>query len=365
MNLLIEFLRQPEVVRNWCPDDWNLLLPLARSARLLGRCLYLLQAHELQTAAPQRLVDHLQGALNQTRYVQGQALRELRQVARVMQREQIPVVAMKGVAYLVADLPPRNWRNLSDIDLLVPKASIEHAEQRLRAAGWQLSGQFDAYDQRYYRDWMHEIPPLMHHSREIEVDLHHNLAPPVSRIRIDADRLWEQAVTIDDGSNLGVGVLAPADMLLHNAVHLFMNDELRGGLRDLVDFRDLFEHFAAIDENFPCLLIERATMLGGGRALFYAASTARRLLDLRVSEAFFEALEANAPAAPVRQSMAWLIDQVLAPRRLGLRRTAFAQWLLFIRSHWVRMPPLMLLRHLTHKAFRSKSPELSATDLPG
>ena len=29
----------------------------------------------------------------------------------------------------------------------------------------------------------------------------------------------------------GVMLLAPADMLLHNAVHLFMNDELRGGLR--------------------------------------------------------------------------------------------------------------------------------------
>ena len=31
-------------------------------------------------------------------------------------------------------------------------------------------------------------------------------------------------------------VLDGPDMLLHNAVHLFMNDDLRGGLRDVVDF---------------------------------------------------------------------------------------------------------------------------------
>ena len=47
-----------------------------------------------------------------------------------------------------------------------------------------------------------------------------------------------------------VSVLSPVDMLLHNAVHLFMNDELRGGLRDVVDFRDLFEHFAERDAGF-------------------------------------------------------------------------------------------------------------------
>ena len=32
--------------------------------------------------------------------------------------------------------------------------------------------------------------------------------------------------------------------------------------------------------------------------------------------------------------------------------TAFARWLLFIRSHWLRMPPLMLARHLAIKGWR-------------
>ena len=92
---------------------------------------------------------------------------------------------------------------------------------------------------------MHEVPPLRHHSRETEVDIHHNLAPPVSRIRVDAAKLWADAVQVEGQYGLSVKVLAPVDMLLHNAIHLFMNDELRGGLRDVVDFRDLFRHFVS------------------------------------------------------------------------------------------------------------------------
>ncbi len=99
---------------------------------------------------------------------------------------------------------------------------------------------------------------MRHHNRETEVDLHHNLAPPVSRIRIDAARLWEDAVMAPEEYGRQVAVLAPVDMLLHNAIHLFMNDELRGGLRDVVDFRDLFEHFLGQDAAFEEHLLARA-----------------------------------------------------------------------------------------------------------
>lgn len=365
MNLLVQMLHDPQVVRGWGVDEWNRFLPLARGARLLGRSLHLFEQNGLLDVAPARLLDQLRGALAQTRYVQGQALRELRQVARVLAAEDIPLLALKGVAYLVAELPPAAWRNLSDIDLLVAEADIARAEQALKRAGWVPHGEFDAYDEHYYRDWMHEVPPLAHPHRETEVDLHHNLAPPVSRIRIDAVRLWADARMLTTARGLSVGVLAPTDMLLHNAVHLFMNDELRGGLRDLVDFRDLFEHFAGQDAGFEQRLLARAVSLGCGRPLYYAVVSARRLAGLNASPALLAGVDAHAPPRFVAGVMAWLIDQLLAPPRPGLKRTALANQLLFIRSHWVRMPPGMLVRHLLHKLRRREPDVVAAKDLPG
>lgn len=365
MNLLCAVLHDPAVVRGWGAAQWNAWLPLARNARLLGRCLHLFEDNRLLDAVPQRLVDQMKGALAQTRYVQGQALRELRHVRRVLDAERIPLLAMKGLAYLVGELPPRRWRNLSDIDLLVREEDIERAEVALKQAGWQPSGDFDAYDQHYYRDWMHEVPPLLHPQRGTEVDIHHNLAPPVSRIRIDAGLLWADPPEGPEVNGVRTRLLAPADLLLHNAVHLFMNDELRGGLRDVVDFRDLFEHFAATRPGFADELLARARQLGCGRALYYAVETATRLAGLVVPGGLREGIRRDAPAAPVARLMAWLIDQALAPDGLGLARSALANRLLFIRSHWVRMPPGMLVRHLWHKAVVRRARPEPEPDLPG
>ncbi len=365
MNLLNAFLRDPAIVRGWGAEHWNRFLPLVRNARLLGRCLYLFEQHELLDVVPQRLVDQLRGALAQTRYMQVQAKRELRQVWRLCEREGIPLLALKGVAYLQAGLPPAGWRNLSDIDVMVPEADVERTERALLGAGWAPSGEFDAYDQHYYRDWMHEVPPLRHRNREVEVDLHHNLAPPVSRIKIDAARLWEAAVTTTDPYGLTVQVLSPEDMLLHNAIHLFMNDELRGGLRDVMDFRDLFEHFQAQDPDFERRLAARADGLGCGRPLYYAVTTAQRLAGLQVPADLQREVERHAPARPVAVAMHWLIEQALAPPRLGLTRSALARQMLFIRSHWVRMPLPMLARHLWHKTFKKTRPPSSIEETPG
>ena len=366
MNLLNQLLRDPAVIRRWEAENWNRFLPLVRRAGLLGRCYHLFEQHDLLDVVPGRLRDQMLGALAQTRYVQVQALRELRQVGRVLEQEGIQTMALKGVAYLAASLPPHRWRSLSDIDLLVREQDIDRAEQALKRSGWGPSGEFDNYDQHYYRDWMHEVPPLRHHSRETEVDMHHNLAPPVSRIRIDAALLWDGSIALGEPDGRPVRILGEADMLLHNAVHLFMNDELRGGLRDVVDFRDLFEHFVQRDPRFERRLLARARELGCGRPLYYAVSTAQRLVGLAPSAGFLGEVERDAPAYPIAPLMAWLIEQVLAPRRLGSLRSAFAGGVLYVRSHWVRMPPGMLLRHLLHKGFRSKkAPEVDAADLPG
>lgn len=365
MNLLNDLLRDPTIVRAWGPAEWNRFLPLARNARLLGRSYHLFEDNSLLDQVPQRLVDQLKGALAQTRYVQNQALRELRHVAKVMASEGVPLMALKGVAYLLADLPPARWRSLSDIDVMVPSEDIRRAEQALLRSGWQPSGEFDAYDQKYYREWMHEVPPLRHFDRETEVDLHHNLAPPVSRIKIAAAQLWDAAVKASDPYGLSAQVLSPADMLLHNAVHLFMNDELRGGLRDVIDFRDLYEHFASADPEFPDRLVTRADGLGCGLPLYYAVSTARRLVGLQVPRAVVDGVARHAPSAPVDRAMGWLIEQALSPARLGLKRAAVANWLLFVRSHWVRMPLPMLTQHLVRKTLASKRPVASIQETPG
>ena len=54
----------------------------------------------------------------------------------------------------------------------------------LLAAGWEWVKE-DAYDDQYYRRWMHELPPLIHRERDRMIDVHHAILPLTARPKPD------------------------------------------------------------------------------------------------------------------------------------------------------------------------------------
>jgi len=103
------------------------------------------------------------------------------------------IILLKGAAYLEAGLPCSQGRTLSDLDLLVRREELPRIEKTLQEAGWESDTE-EEYDQRYYREWMHEIPPLKHRFRGLEVDIHHNLLALTGRYRVPAEKLWPPAL---------------------------------------------------------------------------------------------------------------------------------------------------------------------------
>ena len=109
---------------------------------------------------------------------------------------------------------------------MVPRDRIDDAEAALLAGGWKGT-KLDPYDQRYYRRWSHEIPPLSYPGRLLGVDVHHTICPPRSRLRPDPARFWADA---EPAGDTGVRVLSAVDSVLHSAVHLFFDSDFDGSL---------------------------------------------------------------------------------------------------------------------------------------
>jgi hypothetical protein len=187
----------------------------------------------------------------------------------------------------------------------------------LLAAGWERMKAPDGYDDLYYRRWMHELPPLIHRTRDRMIDVHHNILPLTARPKPDAAALIADSVVLENG----LRILSPADIVVHAAAHLFADGDLAGGLRNLWDIDRLLRELGA-DPGFWPRLAERARLhqLEGPVAL--ALRLADRLFAARL-------LARNGWGQPVRPAL----------------RFAF-----YLRSHWLRMPPLMLARHLWAKA---------------
>ena len=82
-----------------------------------------------------------------------------------------------------------------DIDIMVPEALLGDVEVALLAHGWAHI-KFSDYDQRYYRKWSHELPPLVRQQRKTVVDVHHTILPRTSRLRPDVAKLWQQSLDL-------------------------------------------------------------------------------------------------------------------------------------------------------------------------
>ena len=352
-QLLLAVLRQPRRLGELDEAAWDRLIPVARAQRLLARFEPLARPLGLWEGLPERARRNIQGSLVLVEYQQRQVLREWRAVQKALAASGVPLVLLKGAAYLRAGLPPGPGRMLSDLDLLVPQAALSEVEQVLQAGGWRSEIE-DAYDQRYYREWMHELPPMRHQTRTVEVDIHHNLLPLTGRYRVPAEALWEAVRTLPSGER----VLAPADMLLHCAAHLLVSDELRGGLRDLFDLHQLYLHFTTQESDFAGSLEARARTLGLGAPLWHALSAARSLFGTPVAPRLLDPAVLQVPGPTWRrQALQNLFLAVLRPREIGAPPQAFRQWLLYVRSHWIRMPPGLLVRHLARKGWRRRQGE--------
>jgi hypothetical protein len=327
---------------------WNDLLLLGREHGLLARVgMQLIDRGQLDLAPPKARAQ-IRAACIAAESSQTAIRFEINRVVRALAKVDTPIILLKGAAYLMADLPPARGRFVGDLDLMVPQARIVEVERTLVAKGW-APAEAEEYYQRYYREWMHEIPPLQHPERETPVDLHHTIAPRTSRVSPDAEALLGASVSL---ASSRLRVLAPADMVLHSTVHLF-NDEVGKPLRDLLDLHDLLCHFGARAEFWDELL-SRARLHGLGRPLYYMLRHTQHLLGTPVPPEVNRRAATTAPAPLLNLLMDSLFAAAFAPEPSTHSRpgAGFARLLLYVRSHWLRMPPVLLMRHLAIKAMR-------------
>jgi hypothetical protein len=344
---LLTALREPAAMAGFDARLWNLVLPRARNAGLLGRLGVRAEDAGVSAALPERVRDMMAAAAAVAATHDRMIRFEVGRIRRALDGTGIGIVLLKGAAYVLGGLRAARGRLVSDVDILVPRERIDDVERRLIEHGWRQE-KTSAYDQRYYRDWMHELPPLRHGDRLTVVDVHHNILPLTGRLKVDAGKLLAAARPVDGLP--GVALLGPADLILHNVVHLFQDGDLAHGLRDLADLDDLLRHYGA-EPGFWTALAARTAELGLGRPMHYALRHVTELLGTPVDPVIRSAVSAYAAAPPVDRAMRRLLDHAL--RRSGQPATDLATRLtreaLYIRSHWLRMPPLMLAGHLTRK----------------
>lgn len=347
-NLLVNQLIFSRIKKHHTAIDWELLLRQARATGVMSRLAFFWKKFDL-FEPPAFVITHLHSAniywLSQKRIVNW----ELYNLQPIFEKMGLPLILLKGTAYSAANLNAGLGRIFNDIDILVPEQRLQEVKEALKWSGW-FPESLDNYDQIYYERWMHELPPVRHIQRGTTLDIHHNILPKTCALCPTADLLLESAVTIL-GSNYWM--LAPEDMVLHTASHLFLGGEFENGLRDLSDIDLLLREFFDKDSNFWQKLLDRASILGLGKPLFYALRYSNKMLETPIPEEVITTSALYAPGLKKIKMMDHLFLRVLNPPHPSCndKWTGLARGLLYLRSHWLKMPLYLLIPHLSRKAW--------------
>ncbi len=350
---LISALRSPRRMRDFSLAQWDRLIPQARSAGLLGRLGALAEHAGVSPHLPTPVQHALQAGLALSARQATIVRYELAQLDKALADLDIPILVLKGAAYVASDSPAAAGRLMSDIDILAQKDRIPGVEAALMLAGW-VDNQHDEYDQRYYREWMHEIPPMHHVRRGTDLDVHHNLLPETARIKTKPELIIAAADKLPGMRCLHVP--CAIDLILHSATHLTHEGEWWHGLRDLADMHAQIQEAAQANDEFWTELSTRGQALNLDFPLYYVLVHLERLFAMDIP---WDRLRLRRPSRFAEVPTNWLLARGFASFHPSCHKpfTPLAEFILYVRSHWLRMPVTLLIPHLLRKAFTREKEE--------
>ncbi|GEA02376.1 hypothetical protein KUL17_12730 [Alteromonas sp. KUL17] len=331
--------------------EWRDLILVARANSLLPRVAsILLNSSDHDLYIPPRAHAHLVASIRHETLFHNQVVHEVKLVnSKVSGALTRKLIVLKGAGYVIAGSKAAKGRIFSDIDLLLLKNDIPKVERALHLFGF-VSDTDSEYDQKYYREWAHEIPPLRHFQRGTVLDVHHNIIPVVSGRAPNIEFFFESTVETE----YGVEVLRPAAMFLHSAIHLFFSEEFTNGFRDLSDLSLLLDEIIDDDVELS-YLFSLAGNTGFENELFLAFRYLERVFDRQIPAHIYQRFKQPLPKGIRLGLNDFIFGKVLAAnhRLVDVKFRGLAQWLAFVRGHLLKMPFNILVKHTASKLWQS------------
>lgn len=324
--------------------QWASIVLILRNQQLLACYSLRLRNTNVFDVLPSQIQRHFLNAEVLANNHKSQVEFEAQELNDMLINTQQYLIFLKGAGYTLSDSAVGNGRVYNDVDLLVDKASIDKVEKKLALIGW-ISEEITEHDDKYYRKWAHEIPPMRHGKRGTIVDIHHNIVPIISGRHIDAEIFAKQIVI----NKNGLQILSFPAMTLHSLIHLFFNEDVNKGYRDLLDIHTLINKHGT--DDYWQVLLDLAKETGFELELFLTCRYTQQILHTEIPE---HVITAVAVCKPWNIGyLDFIYQRLLLPNHPVCRSKGFAiaEFLLLLRGHFQKMPPHILAYHLVTKCF--------------
>jgi hypothetical protein len=176
---------------------------------------------------------------------------ELKRILETFCDKGVKVIVLKGAALAKTVYGDIGLRPMGDIDLLVKREDLPHAENIMSGLGYNFQGNMSP---DWYRE-NHQHISYVHSEKNIPVEIHWHIANKSHPFRIRnlgtdiIERWWERAQNIEVSGSKTL-MLCPEDLILHLCLHfikhrfLSQNKNFNGGFSSrgaLIQMCDIFQ----------------------------------------------------------------------------------------------------------------------------
>jgi hypothetical protein len=213
-------------------------------------------------------------------------------IVQTLRDAAIEPVVLKGASLAYTAYPQPEYRTLSDIDLLVPRAQLSQANAVLLDAGYQ------PVDVTMHGGHQH-LPPYISPDGLFSIELHHQLMPDDNPYALD-ERAFVRRAEARQLGGITAQVFGPTDTLVHVCLHLSFGHHFEWySLRTLFDILALTTVSEAPIDWDLFVSTARASRTSG--ALYWLLRASRTVVGAPIPP---EVLDELAPVPPVRRLFA-------------------------------------------------------------
>ena len=334
------------LVSSLSPKTVSELFVFLRAANLLSIFAHKIKRKNMVDRLPESIQWHVTSNVNYSDRQRCQVGTEIDRINLLLEEIGITPVFLKGAAYNIENAVSLEGRTMSDIDILVSSSEIQKTEKRLLSLGWQIKPLAN-YDEKYYREFAHEIPPMFDPLSGTTLDIHHNLYLPVSGKAPD-ESILRQNIVASSQQKL---VLNKHMQALHTCVHLYWNEDVSSSLRDLYDFTCLCNDNAS--HHFWEAIVNTAKAMNLSSLLFDVIGLAEVYFLLRCPIETKRQLQSQLSLfhRARRGFTLFVMKRALVPdtRVCDSKLLRICRFLAYMRGHLMKMPVHVLVPHMLKK----------------
>jgi hypothetical protein len=226
----------------------------------------------------------------------------LSRVLKILRRDGIPVIVLKGAHLAELVYGNRALRFLSDLDLLVKKDDLMRVDALLLEMGCTTT----VHNRIAGKD-NNQFDYLMP-KRDVILDIHWSILSSLFPFSIDTDGQWERSRPVLI-AGVDVAVLCPEDLLLHLCLHAGCGHGFEPGLKLFCDISEILQHDGG---GMDWGVVQRLSREWGiGKCVYLTLKLTRELLGVALPEGLMEELK---PSDFDERIVALARDQIFSRR---------------------------------------------------